>query len=151
MTAQKTATLKTIFSDVLANLAFMFTDDIQAEPSREHTWLETAIGYEGRRCGTLRFWCTRDFTALLAANLLGIDPQDPAASGQGEDAIKEFMNIVCGQYVTTMHGDQDTYNLTIPKVTELTEPPELLDDDETTACTFNVDVHVIQLAYEPYP
>ena len=47
MLQQKTATLTTIFSEVLANLAFMFTDDEPGPPSAGDIWLETFISYQG--------------------------------------------------------------------------------------------------------
>lgn len=151
MVLQKTATLKTIFSDVLANLAFMFTDDAQSEAAPGQVWLETVIEYEGPVRGLLRFRCTREFAVMLASNLLGTDPDSEDALQQDEDAVKEFMNIVCGQFVTAMHGTDDIYNLTIPRTTQLSEAPDLIDDGGLTACTFCVDSQVIQLMYEPQP
>ena len=43
MLQQKAPTLTTILSEVLANLAFMFTDDESAEPAPDDRWLETTI------------------------------------------------------------------------------------------------------------
>ncbi len=144
----KAATLKTIFSDVLAKLAFMFTDEDVTGEASEQTWLETVISYQGPSEGTLRFRCTRDFTVLLAANLLGIDPEDDCAVTQCEDAAKEFMNIVCGQLVTALHGSDDVYVLSIPQTIELPEMPDLADDGGISIYTVSVDTHAIQLIYE---
>lgn len=148
MIASKTRTLTAIFSEVLANLAFMFTDDEQTDLSPGDVWLETTIGYEGPATGTLRFRCTRGFSVLLAANLLGIDPDDATAARQCEDAVREFMNIVCGQFVTAMHGSQDVYNLTIPRTVELSETPDLTDDGGLTRSSVSVDNHMVQLIYD---
>ncbi|HOA74617.1 MAG TPA: chemotaxis protein CheX [Phycisphaerae bacterium] len=144
-----TRTLTAIFSEVLANLAFLFTDDEETEPALGEVWLETSISYHGPVSGTLRFRCTRSFCELLAANLLGIDPDDEAAARQSEDAVREFMNIVCGQFVTSMHGSDDVYNLSIPHTVELPETPDLADDGGKTSSTLSVDHHVVQLIYEP--
>lgn len=150
MTTQtKTATLKTIFSDVLAKLAFMFTDDESVDVAPGQIWLETTISYHGPAHGSLRFRCTRDFAVLLAANLLGVDPEDDNAATQCEDATKEFMNIVCGQLVTALHGPDDVYVLSIPITTELAEVPDLTDDGGISSYTVSVDTHVIQMIYEP--
>jgi hypothetical protein len=162
MELSRTKTLTAIFSDVLANLAFMFTDDDQVETVPGELWLETTIRYRaqgtGRKAegtsheasaGTLRFRCTRGFCVLLAANLLGIDADDDTAAAQGEDAVKEFMNIVCGQFVTSMYGDDDVFNLSIPQIAELSETPELFADDGDLSSTLSVDHHVVQLTHEP--
>ncbi len=149
MVASKTRTLTAIFSEVLANLAFMFTDDEQTETGPGDVWLETTISYHGPVSGALRFRCTRSFSVLLAANLLGIDPDDATANRQCEDAVKEFMNIVCGQFVTAMHGPDDVYNLSIPRTVELRGEPDLSDDGGLETSTLSVDNHTVQLTYGP--
>ena len=147
MEQQKTSTLTTIFSEVLANLAFMFTDEDPADTSAAGTWLETFISYEGPVKGTLRFQCPREFCVLLAGNLLGIDPQDDDAESRAEDAVKEFMNILCGQFITTTHGTDDVFNLTIPETRELGERPDSLGGDDAWASTLTVEGHTVQLTY----
>jgi CheY-specific phosphatase CheX len=149
MQQQKSATLTTIFSEVLANLAFMFTDEEQIELSPADAWLETVISYQGPTQGTLRFRCTTDFSILLAANLLGIDPQDEEADAKARDAVKEFMNIVCGQLVTAVHGSENIFNLTIPTITELREAPDLHADDGSDSATLSVDGYLVQLSFLP--
>lgn len=148
MLQQKMRTLTGIFSEVLANLAFMFTEDEDIETSSADIWLETAIGYVGPAEGALKFRCTREFSRLLAANLLGIDPDSDQAVQQSEDAVKEFMNIVCGQFVTAMHGSDHVFNLTIPAIEELAEVPDMTDDGGITTSTLAVDAYRVQLIYE---
>lgn len=148
MPQQRAATLATIFSDVLADLAFMFTDDAHEDASPDDPWLETHIGYRGRHCGDLRFRCTRSFTHLLAANLLGAEPGGEDAINSADDAAKEFMNIVCGQLVTALHGSEDIYNLTIPQIHVLETPPDLALDDGDNVSTISVEGHRIQLSFD---
>jgi CheY-specific phosphatase CheX len=149
MQQQTSATLTTIFSEVLANLAFMFTDEEQVEISPADNWLETVISYQGPTSGTLRFRCTTDFSILLAANLLGVDAQDEEADAKARDAVKEFMNIVCGQLVTALLGSEEVFNLTIPEVVELAEAPDLGNTDGTDSSTLSVDGFLVQLAHLP--
>jgi chemotaxis protein CheY-P-specific phosphatase CheC len=149
MQEQKAATLATIFSDVLADLAFMFTDEQHGESDPGDPWLETTIGYRGAMNGNLRFRCTRSFTRLLASNLLGADPDGDTAEDQADDAVKEFMNIVCGQLVTAIHGTEEVFNLTIPTVTHLEVAPDFSDDDGVTSATLSVEGCRLQLFYEP--
>lgn len=145
---QKTATLATIFSEVLANLAFMFSDnEDDSIPSAGDVWLETEIGYRGPQNGTLRFWCTREFTEQLVANLLGIDPENEDVEAQAADAVKEFMNIVCGQLITAIHGTEAVFDLTIPTLRELPETPQFPEEDSYSATLF-VEGRPLHLAYE---
>lgn len=148
MQQTKTVTLATIFSEVLANLAFMFGDEEMAESSVGETWLETTISYQGPESGTLRFRCTPAFTRLLASNLLGVDPEADDVESKACDAVKEFMNIVCGQMVTALHGDEDVFNLTIPELCEMAEPPDLdIGSSDQVAC-LSIEGHRVQLCYQ---
>jgi hypothetical protein len=158
MELSRMKTLAAIFSDVLANLAFMFTEDDQVDTDPGEVWFETTVRYSraqgtGHRAevpgGTLKFRCTRGFCVLLAANLLGIDADDDTATAQGEDAVKEFMNIVCGQFVTSVYGRDDVFNLSIPQIVGLPETPDLTSEDSDRSSTLSVDHHVVQLIHEP--
>jgi len=150
MQPSKTATLKTIFSDVLANMAFMFNDDDDLDLSEpEVTWLETAIGYRGPWSGELTLWCTRGFAVLLSANLLGVDPRDDDAQSKSEDAVKEFMNIICGQLVTAIHGSEQVFDLTIPVIQELAGPPAFTEVDDPNLATLCIEGNPVQLCYTP--
>lgn len=149
MQDQKTATLATIFSEVLANLAFMFTDEDPADPPVGDLWFETTIAYSGPVAGTLRLWCTRDFSTRLAANLLGTDPDDPGIEQSASDAVKEFMNIVCGQFVTASHGTEEVFSLTIPRIVELCETPDLKAGEEVETTVISVDGQFVQLSHLP--
>lgn len=156
MQEQKTATLTTIFSEVLQNLAFMFSDDDDAEVSPGDVWLETEISYAGPARGILRFHCNRDFTMLLAANLLGIGPESVDTATKANDAVKEFMNILCGQLITALHGAEDVFDLTIPQIRELAETPDFTasDDpqsDNVQAASFSVQGHRVQVLYRSEP
>ena len=151
MQTQKAETLARIFSDVLADLAFMFTDeeDIACE-SLQDPWLETTIGYEGvEASGMLRLRCTRRFTQLLSINLLGADPDVTPSETQSNDAVREFMNIVCGQLVTAIHGTSAVFDLTIPVVTPLGGPPDFDESDGVAAATVSVEQCRLQLLYTP--
>lgn len=145
MQDQKTATLATIFSEILANLAFMFTDEDPVDPPAGEVWLETTIAYSGPLAGSLRLWCTRDFSTRLAANLLGTDPDDPDTAQSARDAVKEFMNIVCGQFVTAAHGTEEVFSLTIPETVELPETPDLATGEETSASCHGVETSVVSV------
>jgi chemotaxis protein CheY-P-specific phosphatase CheC len=149
MQDQKTPTLNSIFSEVLQNLAFMFHDEDEAEIAPGEVWLETVIRYRGPQDGTLRLRCTRDFAVLLAANLLGTDPESADSLGRAGDAVKEFMNILCGQYVTARHGVEDVFDLTIPEIEELTETPDFTPGPEEEAAGVSVQGHRVQVLYRP--
>ena len=113
-----------MLTDVLGNLAFMVSDDEPVEQPGEAVWLECKISYHGPVNGGVVCWCTRDFAIQLAANLLGIEPDEGDARAAAEDALCEFINVFVGQLVTTWHGTTDVYSLSIPTVCEHTDAPK---------------------------
>lgn len=149
MQDQKTAALATIFSEVLADLAFMFTDEEPVDPPPGDVWLETTISYSGPVAGTLRLRCTRDFSSQLAANLLGTDLGDPDSEHSARDAVKEFMNIVCGQFITAVHGTEEVFNLTIPAIVDLPQTPDLTAHEGVEISVVSVDGKFVQLSHLP--
>jgi len=134
----------------------MFADDEDAEVTPKDVWLETEISYAGPARGTLRFRCNRDFTILLAASLLGIDPASVDSPAKADDAAKEFTNIVCGQLITALHGTEEMFDLTIPRIRELAEPPDFttsddLQSDNVRSASFSVQGHRMHLLYRSEP
>ncbi len=150
MQDQKTATLTTVLSEVLANLAFMFTDDGEFDAPVGERWLETTISYEGSTSGSLLLVCTGTFTQQLAANLLGVASSEETTEQESNDAVREFMNVVCGQFVTAAYGTEDVFNLTIPEVVELSVTPDFGDPEDVPDDTalLSVDGQWIRLLHE---
>lgn len=149
MQQQKSATLTAIFSDVLANLAFMFTDEDDAPPEADGVWSEASIEYHGCVGGALRLVYPEPFAIELAANLLGTDPAGEDVGAQAADAVKELMNIICGQLVTALHGTEAVFNLSIPQVEVLPGMPEFSYEDNGNICSLGVSGHKIQLCLVP--
>lgn len=143
MTAKNSSTtrpdLGAVVSDVLADLAFMVCDDEPADLPVGSVWLQSEVQYTGPENGGLVCWCTRDFAIQLCANLLGIDPDQGNAQIGAEDAVREFMNVLCGQLVTSWFGHQAVFNLSIPTVRECIETPSLADVDPVNGCKISID------------
>jgi hypothetical protein len=146
---QQQETLATTFSEVLANLAFMFVSEEGEDAPPVERWMETRVGYRGPLAGELRLRCTPDFSRILTANLLGLDPDDGEVAHKSEDALKELMNVLCGQFVTAVYGPDGVFNVSIPTVAVDVPPldPASAKDDAWT-CVF-VDGQPVQIAHEP--
>lgn len=142
-----TPSLVQTFSDVLANLAFMLTADQGDAPPPDTRWLITRISYQGPCSGEVTLRCPEGFAGVLASNLLGIEPNDPEAHAKSHDAMKELMNVLCGQIVTSLHGTESIFSLSIPELQvldadQLPAPPQ----DAQTASVF-VEGYPVTLFY----
>lgn len=148
MEPQKTATPMAVFSEVLANAAFLFAEEGEAGLIPDDPWLETRIGYRGPFRGELKLLCPRAFATLLAANLLGIEAEDDDAKSKAEDAVGELLNIICGQFITTVYGSSAIFDLSIPITCKLDETPDLSGDDDSGTSTLTVQGHRVQLTHQ---
>ncbi len=140
--------LGNIVLDVLGDLAFMVTDDAQPELAVGTVWMAAEVTYFGETSGTLRCWCTRDFAARLAANLLGIEADEGEAQIGAEDAVREFMNVLCGQLVTTWHGTAGVFNLSIPTVHECIEAPTVEAGSADQSCQVSIEGEPLLITYQ---
>ena len=55
----------------------------------------------------------------IAANVLGVDLDDPDVVVKPLDALKELLNVTCGHVLTALAGDEPVFDLTVPEVTEI--------------------------------
>jgi CheY-specific phosphatase CheX len=126
--------LAAVLTDVLADLAFMVSDDQPAAPAVEAAGLSGEIRYRGPVRGTLQCWCPRALAVQLAANLLGIETEEDCAQLAAEDALREFLNVVCGQLVTAFYGTVPVFALDLPVVRVCDRIPEPPAADPSAAC-----------------
>lgn len=130
--------LATIVEQVFGDLAFMIADAETAAAAHQPChWLVGSVEYFGASRGQIECWCTQGLAVGLAANLLGLDPADPAAGEAAPDAVREFLNVLCGHLVTEWYGTEAVFNLSIPLVQPCAQPPELAAGKH--ACRLLVD------------
>lgn len=137
--------LGALAATVLGDLAFMVADIEKHELPVGTVWLRGEVRYIGPVQGRLCCWCTREFATRLAANLLGIEPGSSDAQVRADDALRELLNVLCGQLVTSWYGAGPVFNLTIPVVEESLTPPASAGTPQT--CCFTVEDEPFVLAH----
>jgi hypothetical protein len=140
--------LSQLVTTVLGDLAFMVADDEPHVVAPGTVWLQGEITYRGPVAGRLTAWCTRAFAVQLTANLLGTDPDSPEALVDAEDALRELLNVACGQLVTTWHGTTPIFHLGIPTVRECLDVPAL-ERDNPHHCRLSVGDEPVLFRYQP--
>ena len=58
----------------------------------------------------------------LTANMLGLDDDCEISVDEQQDAFKEMLNVICGNLLPAIAGDQREFNI---------GPPAILSEDET--------------------
>jgi hypothetical protein len=140
--------LTTLAATVLGDLSYLLADDTPAPPATSLDGLVAEVRYSGAARGRLRCWCTRGFAEKLAANLLAVEPNADQAQREAEDALREFMNVLCGQLVTSWHDSRGVYDLSIPTVRAGSPPPDMPDAVAKHVCRLWVEGEILRCAYE---
>jgi len=114
-----------IFAGILAatleNMAFIFTEelleeDVLAEPGK---CLVVEMRFRGPHRGRVNLAVQYPLSEELARNMLGIDEEEELKEAMAHDALKEILNMACGQFLTTRFGSKPVFDLTIPEVKEM--------------------------------
>jgi hypothetical protein len=95
-------------------LAFLFTTDDEEAQLGEPV-IEAAIGFGGPQEGRLRFVVAERMLTALAANMLGLEDDEITPELQ-KDALGEALNIVCGNLLPRMAGNEAVFHVLAPEV-----------------------------------
>lgn len=132
-----TAELSRVFTDVLEQLAFMFADPPEDElPPAEEGLARASMTFHGPFSGELTLTVPREMAPVLAANVLGLEPDDELVLQAPYDALKELLNVTCGNVLTAIAGDEPIFDLSVPAIEELPEDSDwdLDGGPNTVAC-----------------
>ena len=116
-------TIMKVFSDVAESLAFMFVEppDDEPLPEPDSPCVLTKMDFRGPFTGTLALATPESLCPEIAANVLGLDPDDELIAAKPHDALKELLNVTCGNLLTAIAGDEPVFDLTVPEVSALEE------------------------------
>ena len=120
-------TLYNVAEDVLEKLAFIFSFP---EDERENMDYGVAIGarvsFAGPFTGTLVMAVSAEALPELAGNMLGLEDDEETTLEQQQDALKELINVVCGNLLPAISGKQSVFNV---------NPPEIIDQGDPVITT----------------
>ena len=121
MSDNKKEILTQVFTEVLEQLAFMFAEPPEDSPPAlgGNGIVQVSMEFHGPFNGEIELVVPRDICEELAANVLGLDPEDEMVTQAPFDALKELLNVTCGNVLTTLAGDVPVFDLTIPEIKEL--------------------------------
>jgi CheY-specific phosphatase CheX len=99
----------------LEKLAFMFSfpDPEESEPEDA---MRVAVDFKGVFTGSLLMEISRGAVPELAANMLGIEPACDSTLEQCEDALKEALNVICGNLLPVIAGSEEVFHIDAPRL-----------------------------------
>lgn len=105
---------------VLEETAYLFTDEIEESAIPDITnWEAEGVKlhfteHNGTRLGAVHLWVTKGFATLAASNMLGVEEDDPLASQKGMDALREILNVILGNLLTEVYGEEPVFDINLP-------------------------------------
>jgi len=121
--------------ETLSKLAFIFADpqDPDAPPTEPQRGLLARLTFRGSVQGTLEMALTAPLGTEIAANILGCEPDDEEAEKASIDSVKEVLNVMCGQILPQLYGEDNLFDLSAPEIQEidLTKWCEMQRDEKT--------------------
>lgn len=124
MSIDTTAMLGEVFCGILERCAFMFGEPVDKGELAVagQPFVGAEMSFAGPVCGRLWMAVPRQACPQIAANVLGMEPDEPFVVEHATDSLKEILNVVCGNLMTAIAGDKPVFDLSIPQVQELDEP-----------------------------
>ena len=93
--------------------------------------IAATMTFEGARQGRLTLRIASRVLPRLSQNMLGDFEVDESASDKGQDALKEVLNMICGNLLTAWYGHAPVFKLHPPEITSAKEygkaahPPDI--------------------------
>lgn len=107
-------------ADVLERFAFMFVEPAGSDdvPTPVEAFREAALSFTGPWKGRVVLAATEPFCIQLAANVLGLE-EGNITDEAGNDALKELLNVIVGEYLEKSAGREPVFDLSIPEIARL--------------------------------
>lgn len=111
------------FLEVVEQLTFMFGEPIPKEElGAEGTeFVTAAMTFKGDLVGELTVSVPVEITAEIAANILGLEPEEVEPEDMRRDALAEMLNVVCGHVIMAMVGTDANFKLDSPVTSPVDE------------------------------
>ena len=130
-------------SEVLEKVAFMMLlepDEPLPTPKKS---ICVTIEFSGMVSGKISLLAGFELIEMMAANYIGVEPDDPEATNKCVDAFKEILNTVCGILLPKLASSPaDVFDITIPHAQEINSTEQwddLVQKNDATImeCEFN--------------
>ncbi|GIW75224.1 MAG: hypothetical protein KatS3mg104_0287 [Phycisphaerae bacterium] len=133
----------------LETMAFLPAEPMDDPVDRLTNPVIASLRFSGDFSGLIRVITSRDFTLVLAASILGMDPSDADAHEKSDDCLKELVNVIAGALIPRIaRSEHDRITLSLPTIDPIQiEKPEICFENNLTTRIFDIEGHrlIVQL------
>ena len=109
--------LEGIAAETFEGLAFMFGFPEDMENVTPDESMIVKVGFQGSFSGQLVMAVTRQTVQELTANMLGLDDDEGEISSDDQaDALKETINVICGNLLPSIGGKDTVFDIHAPEM-----------------------------------
>jgi hypothetical protein len=129
--------LTQVVSETFESMVYMRALDTDAcEEDTEASRTCASITFSGSSSGSLLFSVPRSILHVIACNILGQDANDPISMEDQQDALKEVLNVICGNLLPRLFNPHEVFDVHQPRIVsnaEIAAISEIYGDDEPEA------------------
>ena len=138
MNKKVSKTMSRVSIETLEQLAYMFSSPSEKNEMLTPDATVASVPFSGPFSGRLTIKIDTSPVLELVANMLGID-ENEIDSEQKSDAIKETLNILCGNLLPEIAGNQEIFHIKTPRIISKEELIEGEKEEAFAATTLSID------------
>ncbi|MBN2329094.1 MAG: chemotaxis protein CheX [Candidatus Omnitrophica bacterium] len=121
MTDQVQETLVQVLESMLEQYAFAFCElapknELETE---EVDFVHSLLTFTGSRTGEIALTMPAELCEEIAGNILGGEMDNGELSEYAQDSLKELLNIYAGNVLTSLYGDEVSFDFDAPEIRNL--------------------------------
>jgi hypothetical protein len=130
-------TLTEVMEETFISMAFMLpVEEAAADEDQGASRLYATITFSGPFSGSLFLSIPHCMMPVLAANILGSEPNSPVPVNEQQDALKEVLNVICGNLLPKISAPREVFDVHQPRIVseeEVVAVSEVYGNDDPEA------------------
>jgi len=140
--------LARVAQETFETLAFMYSVHEQDVPTGPPVTAE--VSFHGPVHGRLVLTVSDTMLAALGANMLGGDDVQATSEDQQRDALKEVLNVICGNLLPILYNQYDVFDVQAPVIPAMPTPHDVPIDGQARLYLDGGQVHMALYIDEEY-
>jgi len=123
MSEQTDIVLARVAEETFEALTFMYPVGEDESPAGASVSAE--VTYDGPSSGRLVLTVSQNMLPAVATNMLGLEFDEVATPDQQTDALREVLNVICGNLLPALYSQRDVFNVAAPQVLSPAQAPQV--------------------------
>ncbi|MCL2701431.1 MAG: chemotaxis protein CheX [Phycisphaerae bacterium] len=132
--------LNSVAQETFETLAFMYSVHEQDSPAGPPVTAE--VSFRGPIHGRLVLTVSDTMLPALGTNMLGFADDQAASDDQQRDALKEVLNVICGNLLPLLYNRYDVFDVQAPVIPASPTSPDVPVDGQTRLYLDGGQVHM---------